>query len=167
MPDSLLFSIFQYSPYHCSVHSLKDFDMTRIEVVAVVFCCFLFVMMVGGACCLFWIINSEPVMTDNRRTSQTAHSQVPFLLAILWYHITYTDLSFSFRSCTLPWMYQVSSVFILCISDACANLTFTLSSYISYFLALRTITPCQRLCHTLKRWKLWLWKWKSRLRHDC
>ncbi|XP_017333816.1 uncharacterized protein LOC108271079 isoform X1 [Ictalurus punctatus] len=45
---------------------MTDFDMTRIEVVAVVFCCFLFVMMVGGACCLFWSINSEPVMTDNR-----------------------------------------------------------------------------------------------------
>ncbi|KAB5558929.1 hypothetical protein PHYPO_G00022870 [Pangasianodon hypophthalmus] len=41
------------------------FEVTQIEVTAVVFCCFLFVMIVGGAGCLFQNINPERETTDN------------------------------------------------------------------------------------------------------
>lgn len=79
----LYYSAF-FSPDHWSVvPSFKDSQVTPIEVIAVIFCCFLFVMIVGGACCLFWSIKPERVTTDNHRKPQSAHREVPLSLAIL------------------------------------------------------------------------------------
>ncbi|XP_027018918.1 cell adhesion molecule-related/down-regulated by oncogenes isoform X2 [Tachysurus fulvidraco] len=50
---------------------MSDLEATPIEVIAVVFCCFLFVMIVGGACCLLRSINLERVPTD---TNHRVHS---------------------------------------------------------------------------------------------
>ncbi|XP_060741221.1 uncharacterized protein LOC132855934 isoform X2 [Tachysurus vachellii] len=54
-----------------TTYELADLEATPVEVIAVVFCCFLFVMIVGGACCLLRSINLERVPTD---TNHRVHS---------------------------------------------------------------------------------------------
>ncbi|XP_053369788.1 B-cell receptor CD22 isoform X2 [Clarias gariepinus] len=57
-----------------TTHVVTDFEVTPIEVIAVVFCCFLFVMIVVGACCLFWSINPERIATgDNHHVNHQEH----------------------------------------------------------------------------------------------
>ncbi|XP_060796440.1 Fc receptor-like protein 5 isoform X2 [Neoarius graeffei] len=54
-----------FSPSTNTTCDVAGFEETPLGVIAVVFCCFLFVMIVGGACCIFCTKNPEREMTDS------------------------------------------------------------------------------------------------------
>ncbi|KAF7703257.1 B-cell receptor CD22 isoform X1 [Silurus meridionalis] len=52
------------TPNYCSVvHSIEE--VIPIEVVAVVFCCYMILMIIGGVCCFFWNISPELVTSHH------------------------------------------------------------------------------------------------------